>query len=67
MNMSKRIEDCLMYHQLSLSRNNNIFWMEVFKSFSLRCIAITFAQNARNDSQTMRNLRNEQYQATGIK
>jgi len=41
--------------------------MEVFKSFSLRCIAITFAQNARNDSQTMRNLRNEQYQATGIK
>ena len=67
MSMNKRIEDSLMYHQLRLSRNTSIFWMEVFKSFGLRCMAITFAQNARQDSQTMRNLRKEQYQATGIK
>jgi len=65
--MTKRIEDCLMYYQLSLSRNNNVFWMEVFKSFGLRGIAIGFVQNARNDSQAMRNLRKEQYQATGIR
>ena len=67
MNMTKRIEDCLMYHGVYLSRNTNLFWMEVFKSFGLRGIAIGFVQNARNDSQAMRNLRKEQYQATGIR
>ena len=63
----KRIEDCLMYHQLHLSRNVNIMWKEIFKSCGLRGIAISFVQNIRNDSQAMRNLRKEQYQATGIK
>jgi len=67
MSMTKRIEDCLMYHQLHLSRNVNIMWKEVFKSCGLRSAAIIFAQNVRNDSQAMRNLRKEQYQATGIK
>jgi len=65
--MTKRIEDSLMYHQLRLSRNISVFWMEVFKSFGLRGAAIIFAQNARNDSQEMRNLRKEQYQLMGIK
>ena len=67
MSMTKRIEDSLMYHQLRLSRNISVFWMEVFKSFGLRGIAICFVQNARNASQEMRRLRKEQYQATGIK
>jgi len=65
--MTKRIEDSLIYHEAYLSRNTNLFWMEVFKSFGLRGIAICFVQNARNASQEMRRLRKEQYQATGIK
>ena len=67
MSKTKRIEDTFKYHLLRLSHDISMCWMEVFKSLGLRSASITFAQNARYDSQKMRCLRKEQYQFTGMK